>query len=41
MGWGKEMDASGFAGKIKGTRSLGRLRHGLEDNIKIDIEEVE
>jgi hypothetical protein len=28
-------------GKLGGTRSLGRLRPGLEDNIKIDIEEVE
>jgi hypothetical protein len=35
------MGASSFGGKIEGTRSLGRLKHGLEDNIKIDIEEVE
>ena len=35
------MGASGFGGKIEGTRSLGGLRHVLEGNIKIDIEEVE
>jgi hypothetical protein len=35
-GGGEEMGASGFGGKIEGTRSLGRLRHGLEDNIKVD-----
>ena len=30
--WVEEMGASGFDGKIEGTRSLGGLRHGLEDH---------
>jgi hypothetical protein len=29
-----------LVGKPEGKRSLGRLRHRWEDNIKIDVEEV-
>jgi len=35
------MDVPGFDGKIDGTRSLGKLRHGLKDDTKRDIEEVQ
>jgi len=27
-------------GKLEGKKPLGRYRHGLEDNIKMDIQEV-
>jgi len=29
-----------LVGKPEGTRSLGRPRHGWEDNIKMDLQEV-
>jgi len=29
-----------LVGKLEGKRSLGRLRHGLEDSIKIDLHDV-
>jgi hypothetical protein len=30
-----------LVGKPEGKRPLGRLRHGWEDNIKMDLQEVE
>ena len=29
-----------FVGRPEGKRSLGRHRHGWDDNIKVDVQEV-
>jgi hypothetical protein len=38
---GEEKCAKGFGGKPEGMRQIGRPRHRLKDNIKIDLKEVE
>jgi hypothetical protein len=37
---GEERCLKGFGGKPEGKRSFGRSRRGLEDNIKMDLQEV-
>ena len=46
MGWacgaydGGERRVQGLVGKPEGKRPLGRSRHGWEDNIKMDLQEM-
>jgi hypothetical protein len=37
---GEERSIQAFAGKHEAKRTLGRLRHRREDNIKLDLQEV-
>jgi hypothetical protein len=36
---GEEKGMQGFGGEIEGKRLLGKPRHRLEDNIKMDLKE--
>jgi len=40
--WGREEERciQGFGGETEGKRPLGRPRHRLKDNIKMDLQEV-